>query len=130
MMRRSVVLPEPDGPSSASSEPLLTSTLTFVAYPTTQFFDGRHADISWLQEVPDPVTKMVWGNCAEIHPETAARLDPKAAGACAEASYSWMKLGRAAEALEQIRRATELLRAVGARSDCRRLRVGGLPFRL
>ena len=40
--------------------------------------------------------------------QTAAALDPKAAGACAEASYALTKLGRAPEALEQIKRATEL----------------------
>lgn len=40
--------------------------------------------------------------------ETAARLDPKAAGACAEASYALTKIGRATEALQQIRHATEL----------------------
>jgi tetratricopeptide (TPR) repeat protein len=40
--------------------------------------------------------------------ETAMELDPKAAGACAEASYALTKLGRAQEALEQIKRATEL----------------------
>jgi tetratricopeptide (TPR) repeat protein len=40
--------------------------------------------------------------------QTAAQLDPKAAGACAEASYALTKLGRALEALEQIKRATEL----------------------
>jgi tetratricopeptide (TPR) repeat protein len=40
--------------------------------------------------------------------ETAAKLDPKAAGAFAEASYALTKLGRAPEALEQIKRATEL----------------------
>jgi molybdopterin-containing oxidoreductase family iron-sulfur binding subunit len=50
------------------------TTLTFVAYPTTQLFDGRHADVSWLQELPDPVNKTVWTDCAEIHPDTAARL--------------------------------------------------------
>jgi molybdopterin-containing oxidoreductase family iron-sulfur binding subunit len=50
------------------------STLTFIAYPTAQFFDGRTADASWLQELPDPVNKTVWGNCVEIHPDTAARL--------------------------------------------------------
>src|SRR5205085_905244 len=37
--------------------------------------------------------------------QTAAQLDPKAAGACAEASYALTKLGRAQEAIEQIRRA-------------------------
>jgi tetratricopeptide (TPR) repeat protein len=40
--------------------------------------------------------------------ETAARLDPKAAGASAEASYALTKLGRAQDALAQIRLATEL----------------------
>ncbi len=50
------------------------STLTFLAYPTTQLFDGRHADVSWLQELPDPVNKTVWGNCLEVHPATAARF--------------------------------------------------------
>jgi tetratricopeptide (TPR) repeat protein len=40
--------------------------------------------------------------------EMAAKLDPKAAGASAEASYALTKLGRAQEALEQIKRATEL----------------------
>jgi tetratricopeptide (TPR) repeat protein len=40
--------------------------------------------------------------------DTAARLDPKASGAFAEASYALTKLGRAPEALQQIRHATEL----------------------
>ncbi|MDP9003521.1 MAG: hypothetical protein M3N12_01880, partial [Verrucomicrobiota bacterium] len=40
--------------------------------------------------------------------ENAARLDQKSAGACAECSYALMKLGRAQEALVQIKRATEL----------------------
>jgi tetratricopeptide (TPR) repeat protein len=40
--------------------------------------------------------------------ENAARLEQKSAGACAECSYALMKLGRAQEALVQIKRATEL----------------------
>jgi tetratricopeptide (TPR) repeat protein len=40
--------------------------------------------------------------------ETAVKLDAKAAGASAEASYALTKLSRAPEALEQIKRATEL----------------------
>jgi tetratricopeptide (TPR) repeat protein len=40
--------------------------------------------------------------------ENAARLNPKSAGACAECSYALTKLGRAEEALQQIKRATEL----------------------
>jgi tetratricopeptide (TPR) repeat protein len=40
--------------------------------------------------------------------ENAVRLNPKSAGAFAECSYALKKLGRAEEALEQIKRATEL----------------------
>ncbi len=40
--------------------------------------------------------------------ETASKLDPKAAGASAEASYALTKLDRAPEALAQIKHATEL----------------------
>jgi tetratricopeptide (TPR) repeat protein len=40
--------------------------------------------------------------------ENAVRLDQKSAGACAECSYALRKLGRVPEALQQIKRATEL----------------------
>jgi tetratricopeptide (TPR) repeat protein len=40
--------------------------------------------------------------------QTAAQLDPKVAGAPAEASYALTKLGRTQEALAQIKRATDL----------------------
>jgi tetratricopeptide (TPR) repeat protein len=40
--------------------------------------------------------------------EKAARLDPKSASACVEVSYSLMKLGRAKEASDKIKQATEL----------------------
>ncbi|MDQ6808899.1 MAG: hypothetical protein M3Z64_05665 [Verrucomicrobiota bacterium] len=40
--------------------------------------------------------------------QTASRLDPKSAGAVAEASYALMKLGRADEAFDAAKRATEL----------------------
>jgi molybdopterin-containing oxidoreductase family iron-sulfur binding subunit len=47
---------------------------TLVTYPTIQFFDGRSANRPWLQELPDPLTQITWGNWVEIHPETAARM--------------------------------------------------------
>ena len=43
----------------------------FITYPTVQFFDGRSANRSWLQELPDPITNITWGSWVEIHPETA-----------------------------------------------------------
>jgi molybdopterin-containing oxidoreductase family iron-sulfur binding subunit len=36
--------------------------------------DGRGANKPWLQELPDPVTKICWSSWVEIHPETAQRL--------------------------------------------------------
>ena len=46
-----------------------------VAYPHIFFYDGRGADKPWLQEIPEPVSQIVWDAWAEIHPETAKRLE-------------------------------------------------------
>jgi len=40
-------------------------------------WDGRHANIPWLQESPDQISKVVWGSWAEIHPNKAAELGVK-----------------------------------------------------
>ena len=45
--------------------------LTFVAFPTVHYHDGRGANRSWMQEIPDPMTTAVWGSWIEIHPDTA-----------------------------------------------------------
>ncbi len=37
--------------------------------------DGRLANNGWLQELPDPISKVTWGNVAELAPATAQRLD-------------------------------------------------------
>jgi Fe-S-cluster-containing dehydrogenase component len=40
-------------------------------------FDGRFSQNAWLQELPDPVTKVVWDNVALISEATAAKLGVK-----------------------------------------------------
>ena len=45
-----------------------------VTYPSPVLGDGRGANKPWLQELPDPVTKIAWSSWVEIHPETAQRL--------------------------------------------------------
>ncbi len=40
----------------------------------TALGDGALANNGWLQELPDPVTKVSWGNPAQVAPETARRL--------------------------------------------------------
>ncbi len=39
--------------------------------------DGRHANNPWLQELPDPVSKVTWDNYANMAPEEASRLGLK-----------------------------------------------------
>ncbi|HEU4748661.1 MAG TPA: molybdopterin-dependent oxidoreductase [Gemmatimonadaceae bacterium] len=45
-----------------------------VVYPHPLLGDGRGANKPWLQEIPDPVTKICWQTVAEMHPATAERM--------------------------------------------------------
>ncbi len=40
-------------------------------------WDGRHANIPWMQEAPDQISKVFWDSWAEIHPKTAHALGVK-----------------------------------------------------
>ncbi len=42
-----------------------------VFQPSPAVFDGRFANNGWLQEMPDPVTKLVWDNAVLLSPATA-----------------------------------------------------------
>jgi molybdopterin-containing oxidoreductase family iron-sulfur binding subunit len=42
--------------------------------PDYKVYDGRFANAAWLQELPDPVTKLAWDNAALISPATAKAL--------------------------------------------------------
>jgi len=48
--------------------------LSVYAYPHIFLYDGRGSDKPWLQELPEPVTQLVWDSWAEMHPETARKL--------------------------------------------------------
>jgi len=37
-------------------------------------WDGRHANLPWLQELPDQLAEVVWDSWIEIHPKTAKKL--------------------------------------------------------
>ncbi len=37
-------------------------------------YDGRFANNAWLQELPKPITKIMWDNAVHLSPLTAARL--------------------------------------------------------
>ncbi len=45
-----------------------------IVYPSARFGDGRFANRPWLQELPDPVSRVTWQSWLEVHPDTAAEL--------------------------------------------------------
>lgn len=48
--------------------------LHLQVYPASAFYDGRGAPFPWLQQLPDPMTTVVWDSWVEINPATAAGL--------------------------------------------------------
>jgi molybdopterin-containing oxidoreductase family iron-sulfur binding subunit len=48
--------------------------LEIVFMPSNALHDGRFANNGWLQELPDPITKITWDNPALLSPATAKKL--------------------------------------------------------
>jgi molybdopterin-containing oxidoreductase family iron-sulfur binding subunit len=48
-----------------------TSEIEVSFYPSASAWDGRFANNGWMQEAPDPITKLTWGNAAMVSPATA-----------------------------------------------------------
>ncbi len=55
-------------PSTAINE------IEVVIKPDNSVYDGRFANLGWLQELPDPITKITWDNVALLSPATAESL--------------------------------------------------------
>ncbi len=51
--------------------------LVLHPYLSTSLLDGRGANLPWLQELPDPMTSVVYGSWAELNPQTADELGIK-----------------------------------------------------
>jgi molybdopterin-containing oxidoreductase family iron-sulfur binding subunit len=47
--------------------------IVFATHPTV--YDGRFANNGWLQELPDPMTRLTWDNAVLMSPTSAATLD-------------------------------------------------------
>jgi MoCo/4Fe-4S cofactor protein with predicted Tat translocation signal len=60
----SVPMPDPEKPGE----------FDVVLYSKPGILEGRHAGNPWLQELPDPVSKVAWDNYAALSPATASRL--------------------------------------------------------
>ena len=51
-----------------------TDGLELQLLPDTRVYDGRFANNGWLQELPDPLTKVTWDNPVLVSPADAERL--------------------------------------------------------
>jgi Fe-S-cluster-containing dehydrogenase component len=51
-----------------------SSGLELVAIETLNMTDGRNANNAWLQELPEPISKVTWGNFVALSPEAAKQL--------------------------------------------------------
>ena len=51
--------------------------LELVLYPSHTFREGSLSNVSWLHELPDPVTKVVWDNYAAVSIATAEKMSFK-----------------------------------------------------
>jgi len=51
-----------------------SASLEVVFLPSPSLHDGRFANDGWLQELPDPLTKLTWDNPALVSPKTAEKL--------------------------------------------------------
>jgi anaerobic selenocysteine-containing dehydrogenase len=52
------------------------SDFPFILHPylSTALYDGRGANLPWMQELPDPMTSVVYGSWVELNPQTAHEL--------------------------------------------------------
>ena len=66
--------------------------LEVVFLPSPSLHDGRFANDGWLQELPDPLTKLTWDNPALISPKTAESIGL--------ANEDWVRLDHAGRSLE------------------------------
>ncbi|MDQ6738127.1 MAG: 4Fe-4S dicluster domain-containing protein [Gemmatimonadota bacterium] len=63
--------------ATATAAPAITATtgdLFLFVYHHPVIGDGRGANKPWLQELPDPVTKITWQTVVEMHPLTAGKM--------------------------------------------------------
>ena len=61
-------------PAALPSSAWKNGELEIVFCRSTAVDDGRWANNGWLQETPDPITKLTWDNVATFSPATAATL--------------------------------------------------------
>jgi anaerobic selenocysteine-containing dehydrogenase/Fe-S-cluster-containing dehydrogenase component len=75
MMNGSTLAPAAPKAVASKSAGAATGDYFLYVYSSPALGDGRGANKPWLQELPDPVTKIAWQTVIELHPETATKLN-------------------------------------------------------
>jgi molybdopterin-containing oxidoreductase family iron-sulfur binding subunit len=58
----------------AARRPAPPEGIEVVFHPSHAVWDGRFANNGWLEEAPEPMTKLTWDNAALVSPKTASAL--------------------------------------------------------
>src|SRR5262245_2007184 len=66
--------PEAARPAAAPAALEGSGSHALIVYPSSRFYDGRSADLPWLQEAPDSMTQVSWDGWVEVPAETAKQL--------------------------------------------------------
>ena len=123
-------------PARSSAE----AGIEVVFRPDPTVWDGTHADLAWLQELPKPLTKVVWENVVALSPHLAERegvatgdiVRVEAEGRAVEGA-AWILPGQAADtvtlSLGYGRSVPDHLSS-GLGYDAATLRPAGTPWRL
>ena len=102
--------PEPNLAAKAMAAwveaPRAADGMELAFFADGKVFDGRLGNVGWLQELPDPVTKITWDNALLMSAATAAKLGVKSGdmvdvgvGAASAAAAAWVVPGMADEVL-------------------------------
>ena len=127
-------------PASAAEDRAAADRIEAVFRPDPCVWDGASADLGWLQELPKPLTKVVWENVVAVSPRLAERLHlvtgdvvaVEANGRRLEGA-AWILPGQAAHTVTLTlgygRRVPDHL-AQGLGYDAQALRPAATPYRL
>ena len=64
-------------PSIVSTSKSLAKDIELNLYESVAMHDGKHANNAFLQELPDPVSKVTWDNYVALAPKFAEKLEIK-----------------------------------------------------
>jgi len=62
----------PKAPAPPAANASKSSEVDIVFLPDSTVWDGRFANVAWLQELPKPITKITWDNVITVSPALAS----------------------------------------------------------